>query len=281
MRAQHWPAAHRAASRSPVGGCGLTAEYAPPVSFLRNSVQNGAFLPSQAALQSALMKPSAAVTNNKKREFDPNTFLATIGAGRKMLAVPNKQMIFAQGDKADAVFYIQKGKVKLTVVSKTGKEATIGIVGESNFVGEGSLAGQLLRMGSAAAITDCELLRVEKKAMMDALHREHALSDMFMAYLLARNIRYEEDLVDQLFNSSEKRLARVLLLLAHFGKEGIPETVVPKITQETLAEMIGTTRSRVSFFMNRFRKLGFIHYGDHINGGLQVHSSLLNVVLHD
>ena len=165
----------------------------------------------------------------------------------------------------------------LTVVSKTGKEATIGIVSEGNFFGEGSLAGQLLRMGSAAAMTDSELLRIEKKAMIDALHREHAFSDLFVAYLLARNIRYEEDLVDHLFNSSEKRLARILLLLAHFGKEGTPQNVIPKISQETLAEMVGTTRSRVSFFMNRFRKLGFIHY----NGGLQVHSSLLNVVLHD
>src|SRR5438094_7562521 len=169
------------------------------------------------------------------------------------------------------VFYVQKGKVKLTVVSKTGKEATIGILSE------GSLAGQVLRMGSAAAMTDCELLRIEKKAMMDALHREHAFSDMFVAYLLSRNIRYEEDLVDQLFNSSEKRLARLLLMLAHFGKEGVPEPVVPKISQETLAEMVGTTRSRVSFFMNKFRKLGFVDY----NGGLEVHSSLLHVVLHD
>ena len=212
-----------------------------------------------------------------KREFDPNTFLATIGEGRKVLAVPKRQSIFTQGDGADAVFYIRAGKVKLTVVSKIGKEATIGILTERDFFGEGALAGQIVRMGSAAAMTDCELLRVNKKAMMEALHREHAFSDMFVAYLLARNIRYEQDLVDQLFNSSEKRLARVLLLLAHFGKEGIPETVIPKISQETLAEMIGTTRSRVSFFMNRFRKLGFIHY----NGGLQVHSSLLSVVLHD
>ncbi len=217
------------------------------------------------------------VAAKKKREFDPNSFLATIGEGRKMLAVPKKQTIFSQGEGADAVFYLQKGKVRLTVVSHAGKEATIGIVSEGNFFGEGSLAGQLLRMGSAAAMTDCDILRVDKKAMMSALHREHAFSDMFVAYLLSRNIRYEEDLVDQLFNSSEKRLARVLLLLAHFGKEGIPETVVPKISQETLAEMIGTTRSRVSFFMNRFRKLGFIHY----NGGLEVHSSLLNIVLHD
>jgi CRP/FNR family cyclic AMP-dependent transcriptional regulator len=218
-----------------------------------------------------------AAPAKKNREFDPNTFLATIGDGRRMVAVPKKQTIFAQGDDADAVFYIQKGKVRLTVVSKTGKEATIGIVSEGNFFGEGSLAGQVRRMGSAAAMTDCELLRIDKRAMMSALHREHAFSDLFVAYLLARNIRYEADLVDQLFNSSEKRLARVLLLLARFGKEGAPETVVPKISQETLAEMVGTTRSRVSFFMNRFRKLGFIHY----NGGLQVHSSLLNVVLHD
>jgi CRP/FNR family cyclic AMP-dependent transcriptional regulator len=218
------------------------------------------------------------VTAKKKNiEFDPKTFLATIGEGRKLMTASKKKTIYAQGAEADSVFYIQKGKVKLTVVSKSGKEATIGIVGEGSFFGEGSLAGQLRRMGSAAAMTDCELLRVDKRAMMSALHREHAFSDLFVTYLLARNIRYEEDLVDQLFNSSEKRLARVLLLLARFGKEGVPEEVVPKISQETLAAMVGTTRSRVSFFMNRFRKLGFIHY----NGGLKVHSSLINVVLHD
>ena len=237
------------------------------------SVQKGT--DSRNTGPSPLMK--SAATTKGTREFDPDTFLATIGDGRKMVTAPKSQVIFTQGDKADAVFYIRQGKVKLTVVSNTGKEATIGILNEGNFFGEGSLAGQLVRMGSAAAMTDCELLRVEKKAMMGALRREHAFSDLFMAYLLARNIRYEEDLVDQLFNSSEKRLARVLLLLAHFGKEGVPETVVPKISQETLAGMIGTTRSRVSFFMNRFKKLGFIHY----NGGLQVHSSLLNIVLHD
>jgi CRP/FNR family transcriptional regulator, cyclic AMP receptor protein len=226
------------------------------------------------------MKP-AIVVAKRSREFDPNTFLATIGEGRKTLVVSKKQVIYAQGDAADSVFYIQKGQVKLTVVSKIGREATIGLLSEKNFFGEGALAGQTLRMGSASAITDCEILRIDRKAMMVALHREHAFSDMFVAYLLARNIRYEEDLVDQLFNSSEKRLARVLLLLAHFGKEGVPETVVPKISQETLAEMVGTTRSRVSFFMNRFRKLGFIHYAGGLEGGLQVHSSLLNVVLHD
>jgi CRP/FNR family cyclic AMP-dependent transcriptional regulator len=224
---------------------------------------------------------SSVAASKKNGRFDPSTFLATIGEGRKSLEVAKKQAIFTQGAVADAVFFIQKGKVRLTVVSKIGKEATIGILSEGNFFGEGSLAGQAFRMGSASAMTDCQLLRIEKKAMMDALHREHAFSDLFVAYLLARNIRYEEDLVDQLFNSSEKRLARVLLMLAHFGKEGVPETVVPKISQETLADMVGTTRSRVSFFMNRFRKMGFIHYAGGVEGGLQVHSSLLNVVLND
>jgi CRP/FNR family transcriptional regulator, cyclic AMP receptor protein len=199
-----------------------------------------------------------------RRDFDPHAFLATLHEKDNAIS-------------PSVLFYIQTGKVKLTVVSTTGKEATIGVVGEGDFFGEGSLAGQALRMGSATALTDCSVLRIDKKAMMEALHREHEFSDLFVAYLLARNIRYEEDLVDQLFNSSEKRLARTLLLLAHFGKEGKHESVVPKISQEMLAEMIGTTRSRVSFFMNRFRKLGFIHY----NGGLQVHTSLLNVVLHD
>ena len=221
---------------------------------------------------------TATKSEKKGRAFDPQKFLATLGTGRKPVSFRKKQAIFAQGDAADAVFYIQDGKVRLTVVSKAGKEATLGILGEGEFFGEGGLAGQPRRMGSATAMTDCELLRIDKKAMMLALHREHKFSDLFVAYLLARNIRYEEDLVDQLFNSSEKRLARILLLLAHFGKEGVPETIIPKISQETLADMIGTTRSRVSFFMNRFRKLGFLDYGVE---GLQVHSSLLNIVLHD
>ena len=213
----------------------------------------------------------------KKVTFDPGKFLSTIGEGRRTLVFGKKQTIFAQGDTTDAVFYIQKGKIKLTVISGNGKEATIGILGEGDFFGEGCLAGQHLRMGSASAVTNCDVLRIDKKVMMRVLHQEHKMSDMFVAYLLARNIRYEEDLVDQLFNSSEKRLARILLLLAHFGKEGIPEKIIPEISQTTLAEMVGTTRSRVNFFMNRFRKRGFIHY----NGGLQIHSSLLNVVLHD
>jgi CRP-like cAMP-binding protein len=220
-----------------------------------------------------------AVPGKRKRDFDPKQFLATIGEGRKVVAFLKKQTIFTQGQAADTVFYIQGGKVRLTVVSEIGKEATLGILSAGDFFGEGGLAGQPLRIGSATAMTDCELMQIDKQAMILALHREHTLSDMFVAYLLGRSIRYEEDLVDQLFNSSEKRLARILLLLAHFGKEGVPETVIPKISQETLAEMVGTTRSRVSFFMNKFRKLGFVDYNG--GSGLQVHSSLLNVVLHD
>jgi len=220
-----------------------------------------------------------AVAAKKRNPFDSKTFLSTIDGGRKIAAFPKKQTIFVQGDSSDAVFYIQKGKVKLTVVSNSGKEATIGILSERDFFGEGCLTGQPLRLCSATALTDCSVMRIDKQAMMEVLHREHAFSDMFVAYLLTRNIRYEEDLVDQLFNSSEKRLARILLLLAHFGKEGKPLVAIPTISQETLAEMVGTTRSRVSFFMNRFRKLGLIDYqaGD----ALQVHSSLLNIVLHD
>jgi CRP-like cAMP-binding protein len=223
------------------------------------------------------MSPRAAA--KKLSKFDPKTFLSTINGGRKIGAFLKKQMIFVQGASSDAVFYIQKGKVRLTVVSKSGKEATIGILNEGDFFGEGCLTGQALRMCSATAMTDCTVIQIDKKYMMEVLHREHAFSDMFVAYLLTRNIRYEEDLVDQLFNSSEKRLARMLLLLAHFGKEGKHEVAIPRISQETLAEMVGTTRPRVSFFMSRFRKLGFIDYqaGD----ALQVHSSLLSVVLHD
>ena len=218
-----------------------------------------------------------AVPAKKLREFDPKTFLSTIDGGRKIVAFPKKRSIFVQGDSSDAVFYVQEGTVRLTVVSQVGKEATIGILNEGAFFGEGCLTGQKLRLCSATALTDCSVMRIEKKAMTEVLHQEHEFSDLFVAYLLTRNIRYEEDLVDQLFNSSEKRLARVLLLLAHFGKDGKPEVAIPKISQETLAEMVGTTRSRVSFFMNRFRELGFVRY----NGEIEVHSSLLNIVLHD
>jgi len=225
--------------------------------------------------------PGISLVRTKKLStvFDPETFLAETGVGKTVVNLKKKEAAFSQGDPANAVFYIQEGKVRLTVVSKIGREATLGILSEGDFFGEGGLAGQPLRMGSATAMTDCTLLRIDKKEMMLALHREHTFSDLFVAYLLARNIRYEEDLVDQLFNSSEKRLARILLLLAHFGKEGVHQTVIPKMSQETLAEMIGTTRSRVSFFMNRFRKLGFVDYDG--GSGLQVHSSLLNIVLHD
>jgi len=218
------------------------------------------------------------VTAKKISKFDTKTFLSTIDGGRKIAAFSKKQAIFVQGDSSDAVSYIQKGKVRLSVVSRSGKEATIGILDEGDFFGEGCLVGHTLRLFSATAMTDCSVMQIDKKHMMQVLHREHAFSDMFVAYLLTRNVRYEEDLVDQLFNSSERRLARMLLLLAHFGKDGKPESVIPKISQETLAEMVGTTRSRVSFFMNRFRELGFVDYG---GSGLQVHSSLLNVVLHD
>jgi CRP/FNR family cyclic AMP-dependent transcriptional regulator len=191
------------------------------------------------------------VLAKKECDFDPKKFLATIGEGRELMDFPKEQIIFTQGDAADAVFYIREGKVRLTVVSKVGKEATLGILSEGGFFGEGGLAGQPLRTGSATSMTDCKLLQIDKKAMLLALHQEHTFSDLFVAFLLARNIRYEEDLVDQLFNSSEKRLARVLLLLAHFGKERAPQAVIPKISQEALAAMIGTTRPRVSFFMSR------------------------------
>jgi CRP/FNR family transcriptional regulator, cyclic AMP receptor protein len=213
-----------------------------------------------------------------KRVFDSDAFLRQIGAGRRLLQYRKKQVIFSQGDAADAVCFIQKGKVRLSVVSKHGKEATLALMGAGDFVGEECVsASQPLRFTTATAISDCTVLMIKKRTMIALLKTEHAFSEVFVAFLLARNARFQEDLTDQLFNSSEKRLARVLLQLSQLGKDGPPETVVPKITQEMLAEMIGTTRARVSFFMNRFRKMGFIHY----NGGLQVHSSLLNVVLHD
>jgi CRP/FNR family cyclic AMP-dependent transcriptional regulator len=223
--------------------------------------------------------PSQVTSGHKGVHFNPHTFLSTIGKGRAMVSFDKKNTIFAQGDSTDGLFFIQEGKVLLSVVSEGGKEATLGILSEGDFFGEAGLAGQILRMSSAIAMTDCILLHVGTKAMMQAMSREPKLSAMFMKYLLKRNIRYQDDLVDQLFNSSEKRLARVLLLMAQFGKEGVSEMSVPRLSQETLAEMVGTTRSRVSFFMNRFRKLGFINYA--VGDSLQVHSSLLNVVLHD
>jgi len=209
--------------------------------------------------------------------FNPRAFLTKIGEGRTVVRYRRKQVIFSQGEPADAVFYIQEGRVKLTVVSKHGKEAVVALLGIDEFVGEGCLAGQPCRMATATATEDSTIVRLEKKSMLRLLRTEPKFSELFTSHLLSRNIRIEEDMVDQLFNSSEKRLARVLLLLAHFGKEGKREPVIPKISQETLAGMIGTTRSRVSHFMNKFRKLGFIDY----NGGMLVHSSLLNIVLYD
>src|SRR5437773_1327704 len=212
-------------------------------------------------------------------KFDAGLFLTSVGAGRSTTSYRPQANIFAQGDPADAVFYIEKGNVQLTVVSEHGKEGVIAMPGAGDFFGEGCLAGQPLHIASATAMSNSIIVRIEKETMIRVLHEEPALSEMFMAFLLSRNVQFEADLVDQLFNSSEKRLARILLLLANFGKEGKLETVIPKISQETLAEMVGTTRSRVSFFMNRFRKLGFIDY--HAGDTLEVHSSLLNIVLHD
>jgi len=224
-----------------------------------------------------MARRKASIKPEVPNGFDPKRFLAQVGRGRSIARFLPNNSIFAQGEPANAVFYIQTGRVKLTVVSRQGKEAVIAILGAGDFFGEGCLAGQQTRMASAAAMSQCSILRLEKAALIRVLRHQPAFSEMFLMHLLSRNIRFEADLVDQLFNSSEKRLARVLLLLANFGKRGEPQTVIPKISQETLAEIIGTTRSRVSFFMNRFRKMGFIDY----NGKLEVHSSLLNVVLHD
>jgi CRP-like cAMP-binding protein len=210
-------------------------------------------------------------------KFHLQGFLSTIDGGRTIATFSKKQTIFAQGESADSIFYIQRGKVRLSAVSKSGNEATIGILNERAFFGEGWLTGQPVRMSSATDMTECTAMRIDKKSMMEMIHRERAFSDMFVTYLLTRNIQYEEDFVDQLFNSSENLLARVLLMLAHFGKDEKPEVAIPRISQETLAEMVGTTRSRVNFFTNRCRKLGFVRY----NGELEVRSSLLTMALHD
>jgi CRP-like cAMP-binding protein len=233
---------------------------------------DGGTLASQTRGQEArVMAPK------RRPSFDPKSFLAKVGEGRSIDRFGKDQIVFSQGDPADAVFFIQKGKAKVTVVSEQGKEAVVAIFGTNEFFGEGCLAGQAQRISTVKTMTDSVIMRLEKAAVVDVIHREPAFSEMFIAHLLGRTIRVEADLVDQLFNSSEKRLARLLLLLANFGKEGKPEPIIAKISQETLAEMIGTTRSRVSFFMNKFRKLGLIDY----NGGIHVHSSLLNVVLHE
>ena len=214
-------------------------------------------------------KPTAA--------FDAKAFLTKAGTGRSISAYRKKQVVFIQGDPADAVFYLERGQIKLTVVSEQGKSAVVAMLGRGDFFGEGCLAGQLVRMATASVLTEASVVRIDKPTMMGLLHENATFSERFMGHLLARNVRFEEDLVDQLFNSSEKRLARVLLLLARFGKEGASEPMIPKISQEVLAEMVGTTRPRINEFMNKFRKLGFIEY----NGGLHIHSSLLNVLLHE
>jgi CRP/FNR family transcriptional regulator, cyclic AMP receptor protein len=248
----------------------------------RNSFPLPSFpLPSRRTMkqmQTPVKSRRTKFTKPAKAVFAPAVFLAGTGAGRTVAHMKKGQKVFGQGEAADAVFYIQKGKIRLSVISKRGKEATIGLLGDGNFLGEESIAAVLLkRVATATALTPSTILRIERVEMVRVLHEEQLFSEVFVSYLLARNARVQEDLVDQLFNSSEKRLARALLLLAQFGKEGAPETVIPKISQETLADMIGTTRSRVNFFMNRFRKLGFIEY----NGKLSIHSSLLNVILHD
>jgi CRP/FNR family transcriptional regulator, cyclic AMP receptor protein len=217
------------------------------------------------------------MNETRKPPFDPKVFLATVEAGRTIAKYHRNQSVFAQGDPADAVFFVEEGKVKVTVLSGQGKEAVIAIHGDGDFFGEGCLTGQPRRLATVTAMTKSVIMRIEKAAIVRVLHDEPKFSELFMSYLLTRNARVEADLVDQLFNSSEKRLARLLLLMANFGKEGKPETVIAKISQETLAEMVGTTRSRVNVFLNKFRKHGFIEY----NGDMKVHSSLLNVVLHD
>ena len=229
----------------------------------------------QATKTSAKIKSKTKST--QKPAFDPQVFLDSAGLARKVVEFRKKETIFSQGDSANNVLYIQTGGVRLSVINEAGKEAVVAILAPGDFFGEGCLAGQPIRIGTATAVTPTTALVIEKKEMIRVLHSEHVFSDRFITYMLSRNIRIEEDLVDQLFNSSEKRLARTLLLLARYGREDKPQTLLPKIPQETLAEMVGTTRSRVNFFMNKFRKLGFIKY----NGGLQINTSLLSVVLHD
>jgi CRP/FNR family cyclic AMP-dependent transcriptional regulator len=253
------------ASSRPPGSTPCDARLAQPSKF--------AFLMLPKRNQSEVIK-----ANRKSQSVDWEAFLAGIPGANTLIEYGANRNIFRQGEPADSVFYLRQGKVKLAVTSQQGKEAIVAILGAGEFFGEGCLAGQQLRVSTAIAIADCTLSRIEKPTMARMLHEEHDVSELFVTHLLSRNIRYEEDLVDQLFNSSEKRLARILLLLAHFGKEARAETVIPRINQESLAQMVGTTRSRVSHFMNKFRKLGFVDYN---GGGLTVHSGLLTVVLHD
>ena len=245
--------------------------------LLVDSVRSAKSATGEISQPSHLQTPKPRPKNGDT-VFDPESFLARAGVGKQILSLKKNETAYAQGDAADAIFYLRKGQLRVTVTSADGKEATIALVGAKEFLGEDCMVlAHPLRLATATAMTDCALLKISKAEMVRVLHQEHALSDVFVSFLLTRNARGQADLVDQLFNSSEKRLARILLLLAQFGKESKPETVVPKISQETLAEMIGTTRSRVSFFMNRFRKLGFVEY----NGEIRVHNSLLNIFLHE
>ena len=257
----------------PTRSQGRPAERVPSVGAVRSAKPATGEIAKPSRLQTPRPQPK-----NGNTVFDPEAFLARAGLGRKVLNLKKNETAYAQGDPTDAIFYVQKGQLRVTVTSANGKEATLALVGAGEFVGEDCMvSAHPLRLATATAMTECALLRISKAEMVRALHQEHALSNVFVSFLLTRNARIQADLVDQLFNSSEKRLARILLLLAQFGKESKPETVVPKISQEILAEMIGTTRSRVSFFMNRFRKLGFIEY----NGEIRVHNSLLNIFLNE
>ena len=252
---------------------GRPAKFLPPVESVRSTKSSAGQLAKPPRLRTPTPKQK-----NGDTIFDPETFLARAGFGRKIHRLKKTEVAYVQGDPADALFYVQRGQLRVTVISARGKEATISLVGAGEFLGENCmLSPHPTRLATATAMTDCVLLKISKVEMVRVLHQEPSLSDIFVSFLLARNARIQADLVDQLFNSSEKRLARILLLLAQFGKESKPETVVPKISQEVLAEMIGTTRSRVSFFMNRFRKLGFIEY----NGEIRVHNSLLNIFLQE
>jgi CRP/FNR family transcriptional regulator, cyclic AMP receptor protein len=266
------------ARAKPARAKGGRAKSVTSVESVRSAKSPKGEIAKPSRLRTPRQQPINSDTAFNPTAFNPAAFLARAGLGRKILSLKKNEAAYAQGDSADAIFYVQKGRLKVTVTSAQGKDATIGLVGGGEFLGEDCMiSAHPLRLATATAMNECALLRINKAEMVRVLHQEHALSEVFVAFLLARNARFQADLVDQLFNSSEKRLARILLLLAQFGKESKPEKVVPKVSQEILAEMIGTTRSRVNFFLNRFRRLGFIDY----NGEIQVHNSLLNIFLQE
>ena len=261
------------ANSIPIRSPGRPAKPVPSANSLRSAKPALGEIPKPSRLKTPKPRPKNGAT-----VFDPEAFLARAGVGKQVVHLKKNETAYAQGDAADAIFYVQKGQLRVTVTSASGKEATLALVGAGEFLGENCMiSAHPVRLATATAMTECTVLKISKAEMVRVLHQEQALSDVFVSFLLTRNARVQADLVDQLFNSSEKRLARILLLLAQFGKESKPETVVPKISQEVLAEMIGTTRSRVSFFMNRFRKLGFLEY----NGEIRIHNSLLNIFLQE